>query len=71
MCVVITVIDQIDRSVCALKTKQHRSNWEDVFNRLYIQPVLTGLEQNISKALESVFNDDQQGTVLLLLTIMQ
>lgn len=43
-----------------LKSKDARKEWETKFNQLYIQPVLSKLNQNLAKSMEIVCSDEEQ-----------
>ena len=47
-------------ALSTLKSKDARKEWETNFNQVYIQPVLSKLNQNVTKAMEIVGTDEQQ-----------
>ena len=47
-------------ALSTLKSKDARKEWETNFNQVYIQPVLSKLNQNVTKAMEIVGSDEQQ-----------
>ena len=44
-----------------LADRNAREQWETVFNKHYIQPVLGTLEQKIGLAMDMILRDDDQG----------
>lgn len=49
------------QTVCSLETKENRKEWERLFNHHYIQPVLSTLDQSLTKAIDRVAKDEKQG----------
>ena len=49
------------QTVSSLETKEDRKEWERVFNHHYIQPVLSTLDQSLTKAIDHVAKDEKQG----------
>ena len=47
-------------ALSTLKSKDARKEWETNFNQVYVQPVLSKLNQNVTKAMEIVGSDEQQ-----------
>ena len=44
-----------------LAARNAREQWETVFNKHYIQPVLGSLEQKVGLAMQTILSDDDQG----------
>ena len=44
-----------------LATRNGRSQWEAVFNKHFIQPVLGSLEEKVGLAIEKILSDNDQG----------
>lgn len=44
-----------------LKEKGHRKEWEEMFDKHYILPILNSLDQEMEKALNLFTKDDQIG----------
>lgn len=44
-----------------LVARNAREQWETIFNRHYIQPVVESLEQKVSLAMQTILEDDDQG----------
>ena len=49
------------RVVKTLAARNAREQWETVFNKHYIQPVLGSLEQKVGQAMNMILGDDDQG----------
>ena len=49
------------KTIASLTNTRQRDEWEMLFNKMYIQPVLTNLEQNIQAGVKSVFEDSKTG----------
>ena len=45
----------------SLAARNAREQWETVFNKHYVQPVLGSLEQKVGKAMGAILADDDQG----------
>ena len=45
----------------SLADRNLRKQWETVFNKHYIQPVLGSLEQKVGEAMGAILADDDQG----------
>lgn len=57
----ILLSDGTVSTINTLGTKDARQKWEALFDQLYIQPVLTNLDRNLTEAMDLVASDDQQG----------
>ena len=44
-----------------LAARNAREQWETVFNKHYVQPVLGSLEQKVRLAMHTILTDDEQG----------
>ncbi len=44
-----------------LAARNAREQWETIFNKHYIQPVLGSLEQKVGLAMQTILSDDDQG----------
>ena len=44
-----------------LQTKEARRKWEQIFNDSYLKPILTTLDMSITRTMNSITSDDQQG----------
>ena len=44
-----------------LHDKNSREQWETIFNKHYIQPVLGSLEQKVGTTMQMILEDDDQG----------
>ena len=44
-----------------LAARNAREQWETVFNKHYVQPVLGSLEQKVGLAMQTILSDDDQG----------
>ena len=53
------------KTIASLTTTKQREEWEKLFNKMYIQPVLTNLEKNIQAGVKSVFEDSKTGKQFL------
>ena len=49
------------QTVSSLDTKENRKEWERLFSHHYIQPVLSTLDQSLTKAIDRVAKDKKQG----------
>ena len=58
----IHLSDGTVQTVNVLGTKEARQGWERIFNQHYVQPVLTNLDQKLTKMMDLVVNDEQQGS---------
>ena len=47
--------------VSSLKEKEHRRDWEKMFDQHYILPVVKKLDQEMEKAMDLIASDDQHG----------
>ena len=49
------------KTIASLTNPRQRDEWEMIFNKMYIQPVLTNLEKNIQAGMKSMFEDSNTG----------
>ena len=52
-----------------LGARNAREQWEAIFNKHYIQPVLASLEQKVGIAMQQILDDDDQGKVYVVFII--
>jgi hypothetical protein len=45
------------KTIASLTNPRQRDEWEMIFNKMYIQPVLTNLKKNIQAGMKSMFED--------------
>ena len=65
----ITASAEID-SIKKLQSKAARRKWEQLFQKLFIDPVLSDLDASIVNTLDRISSDEQQGTPLAAHTII-
>ena len=51
-------------TVNSLETEENRKEWERLFNHHYIQPVLSTLDQSLTKAIDRVAKDEKQSNAI-------
>ena len=59
-----TVYTHSDASVSVVKTlgaRNAREQWENIFNKCYIQAVLGSLEPKVGLAMQTILDDDDEG----------
>ena len=49
------------KTIASLTNPRQRHEWEMIFNKMYIQPVLTNLKKNIQAGMKSMFEDSNTG----------